>query len=237
MRERAGPRPLLSVLVPAFDERSTIEELIREVVRVPIPKEILVVDDGSTDGTREILERLARELPDLRLIAHEEKRGKGSAVRTAIPHLRGRITIIQDADLEYVPDDYPFLIAPILEGRTSVVYGSRPLHPDNRYPLDLFRIGSWVVTQAANLLYRCRLTDEPTGYKVFRTELLASIRLRCRGFEFCPEVTAKVRKRGERILEVPIRYRRRTVADGKKIRARDAIVALWTLVRYRIGAD
>lgn len=225
--------PALSVLMPVYNERATVAEILRRVRAVPLPLEVVVVDDGSTDGTREILAALAVEDPSLRVIFHERNQGKGAAIRTAIGQARGEICIVQDADLEYDPGDYPALIAPIQAGRARVVYGSRPRHPENHYPLDLFRLGSLMLTLTANLLYFCWITDEPTGYKVFCTDLLRSIPLRCTGFEFCPEVTAKVRKRGCRIQEVPIRYHKRSVAEGKKIRFRDACIGLWTLIKYR----
>jgi dolichol-phosphate mannosyltransferase len=232
-RASESDSPLLSVLIPAYNEAATVDELIRRVQAVSVAKEIIVVDDGSTDGTREILAGLAAGDPSLRLILHDRNRGKGAAIRSAIEQARGTICIIQDADLEYDPADYPALIAPILEGQTQVVYGSRPRHPENHYPLDLFRLGSFVLTMATNILYGCWITDEPTCYKVFRTDLLQSIPLKCEGFEFCPEVTAKVRKRGCRIVEIPIRYHKRGVAEGKKIRFRDARIGLWTLIKYR----
>ncbi len=219
--------------MPVYNERATVAEILRRVRAVPLPLEVVVVDDGSTDGTREILAGLAAEDPAVRVIFHERNQGKGAAIRTAIRHARGEICIVQDADLEYDPGDYPTLIAPIREGRTQVVYGSRPLHPENHYPLDRFRLGSLALTLAANFLYFCWITDEPTCYKVFQTGLLQSIPLRCTGFEFCPEITAKVRKRGCRIVEVPIRYHKRSVAEGKKIRFRDACIGLWTLIKYR----
>ena len=224
---------LLSVLMPVYNERATIAEILRRVRAVPLDLEIVAVDDGSTDGTREILTELAAGDPTLKLVLHEKNAGKGAAMRTAIAHASGTICIVQDADLEYDPQDYPALIQPILEGQTKVVYGSRPLCRENHYPFDLFRMGSLVLTLAANVLFLCRLTDEPTCYKVFETGLLKSLPLRCQGFEFCPEVTAKVRKRGERILEVPIRYHKRAVSEGKKIRAKDALIGLWTLIKYR----
>jgi len=225
--------PLLSVLMPVFNEKDTIREILERVKASPVDKEIILVDDGSTDGTREILEDLAREDPSLKVVYRDRNRGKGAAIRKAIEHARGEICIIQDADLEYDPGDYPALIKPILEGKTNVVYGSRPLCRENHYPLDLFRVGSFLLTWLANILYFCHITDEPTCYKVFRTDLLKSLPLRCEGFEFCPEVTAKVRKRGERILEVPIRYHKRSVAEGKKIRWTDAVTGAWTLIKYR----
>jgi len=226
-------RPLLSVLMPVYNEKDTIREILERVKASPVDKEIILVDDGSTDGTREILAELAREDPELKVIFQDRNRGKGAAVRKAVEHAAGEICIVQDADLEYDPQDYPALVRPILEGRANVVYGSRPLCRENHYPLDIFRVGSFLLTWLANILYFCRLTDEPTCYKVFRTDLLKSLPLKCEGFEFCPEVTAKVRKRGERILEVPIRYRKRSVAEGKKIRWTDAVVGAWTLLKYR----
>jgi glycosyltransferase involved in cell wall biosynthesis len=231
--EPADDRPTLSVLVPAFNEKATLEEALARVKASPVDKEIIVVDDGSSDGTREVLRRLAAEADEIEVAFHERNTGKGAAIRTAIDLARGRIAIVQDADLEYDPQDYPALIAPILAGETKVVYGSRPKCPENDYPLDLFRLGSYLMTAAASLLYTCRLSDEPTCYKVFDMDLLKSIDLRCTGFEFCPEVTAKVRKKGERIVEIPIRYYKRSVEEGKKIKARDLFVGLWTLLKYR----
>ena len=169
----------------------------------------------------------------IRSICLPQNQGKGAATRAGIAAARGSICLIQDADLEYDPRDYPALIAPIQDGLTRVVYGSRVLHPENEYPFDLFRVGSFVVTQSTNLLYGSRLTDEPTCYKVFTTEFLQSLPLTCTGFEFCPEVTAWALKRGEQIIEVPIRYQKRTVEEGKKIRWQDGVVALWTLARLR----
>lgn len=229
-------KPLLSVLVPAFNEVRTIERCLERVEAVELDKEIIVVDDGSTDGTRALLTRLAEARDPSRFTVIEQARnlGKGAALRTAIARARGEICLVQDADLEYDPGDYPRLVAPILSGETSVVYGSRRLEPANHYPLDLYLVGSMALTALANALYGCRLTDEPTCYKVFRTELLQSLPLQCEGFEFCPEVTARVRRRGERIVEVPVHYEKRSVAEGKKIRWHDALVGAWTLVRCRM---
>ncbi len=225
--------PLLSVLIPVYNEKETIREILDRVKASPVDKEIILVDDGSTDGTREILEELARDDPSLRVFFSDRNHGKGAAIRKAIEHARGEICIVQDADLEYDPKDYPALIQPILDGKTNVVYGSRPLRKENHYPLDLFRVGSLLLTWLTNILYFCHITDEPTCYKVFRTDLLKSIPLKCEGFEFCPEVTAKVRKRGEKILEVPIHYNKRSVEEGKKIRWTDALTGAWTLIKYR----
>ena len=225
--------PTLSVLIPAYNEKETIEEIVRRVQAVPIDKEIIVVDDGSKDGTREILQRLAAASPDVRVVMQPQNMGKGAAIRTAIEHARGRICIIQDADLEYDPNDYPALVQPILDGKTAVVYGSRPKHKANHYPFDIYRVASFLLTLQTNVLFFCWITDEPTCYKVFRSDVLKALPLRCDGFEFCPEVTAKVRKRGHRIVEVPIRYQKRTVEEGKKIKWKDAFVGAWTLLKYR----
>jgi glycosyltransferase involved in cell wall biosynthesis len=227
--------PVLSVLMAVYNERDTVAEILRRVSAVPIAMEIIIVDDGSTDGTREVLTALAEDNPKIRLILAESNAGKGAALRRAIPLARGRISIIQDADLEYNPNDYPALIEPILSGETRVVYGSRVLHPERNYPLDRFRIGSFALTMTANVLYFARLTDEPTCYKVFETDLLQSIPLTCMGFEFCPEVTAKVLRRGERIVEVPIRYDKRSVEAGKKVNWKDGVIGLWTLLKYRFS--
>jgi len=202
------------------------------VLDVPVDKEVVVVDDGSRDGTREVLRDLASRLP-IRAFFHERNRGKGGAIRTALAEARGEIVIIQDADLEYDPAEYPRLIEPIVKGETNVVYGSRYLRPDNPLPLTHFKIAVLLLNSMANLLYGLRLTDEATCYKVFRASLLRSLPLRCERFEFCPEVTARVAKRGEKIVEIPIRYRYRTKAEGKKIGWSDGFEAIWTLLRYR----
>jgi glycosyltransferase involved in cell wall biosynthesis len=194
----------------------------------------VVVDDGSRDGTRDVLADLAQRLP-IRVILHERNRGKGAAIRTALAEARGEIVIIQDADLEYDPADYPKLIEPIVRGEVNVVYGSRYLGHDNPLPLTHFKVAVLLLNAMANVLYGTRLTDEATCYKVFRASLIRSIPLRCERFEFCPEVTAKVSKRGERILEIPIRYHYRTKAEGKKIGWRDGFEAIWTLLRYRVS--
>jgi dolichol-phosphate mannosyltransferase len=229
---RPTPSPLLSVLIPVYQERATLETLLGRVLAVPLDMEVVVVDDGSRDGTREVLQELAGRLP-IRALYHPRNRGKGAAIRTALAEARGRIVIIQDADLEYDPAEYPKLIEPILKGETNVVYGSRYLAHNNVLPMTRFKIGVLALNLLANLLYGTRLTDEATCYKVFRTDLLKSLPLRCERFEFCPEVTARVAKRRERILEVPITYHYRTRAQGKKIGWRDAFEAAFTLLRYR----
>lgn len=223
----------LSVLIPAYNERATIEELLRTVLTERIVSQVVIVDDGSTDGTREFLEGVTETDDRVQVILHAHNLGKGAAIRTALQHATEDISIIQDADLEYSPSDYAAVIQPIQDGRCRVVYGSRVLCRDNEYPIDSFRVGSFVVTSMANLLYGCRLTDEPTCYKAFETALLKSLPLEATGFELCPELTAWVCKQGESILEVPIHYTKRTVAEGKKIRWQDGVIALWTLLRLR----
>jgi glycosyltransferase involved in cell wall biosynthesis len=226
--------PLLSVLVPVYNEPRTLETLLQRVLAVPIDKEVLVVDDGSSDGTSEVLRDLASRLP-IRAFYHDRNRGKGRAIRTALAEARGEIVIIQDADLEYDPEDYPRLVEPIVRGETNVVYGSRYLTGENDLPFTHYKVAVLALNGLANLLYGTRLTDEATCYKVFRRELLLSLPLRCERFEFCPEVTARVAKRGERIVELPISYHYRTRAQGKKIGWRDGLEAFATLIRYRFG--
>lgn len=229
-------RPLLSVLMPVFNEARTVEACLRRVEAVDLDLELIVVDDGSTDGTREILQGYAanRDPRKVRVVLNPENRGKGFALRTAIPLARGEISIIQDADLEYDPAEYAKVIEPIRSGAAQVSYGSRKAgRKAAGERKDLFLLGAWVLTELANVIYGCRLTDEATCYKAFRTELLQSIPLRCTGFEFCPEVTAKVCKRQQRIAEVNIGYAQRTVAEGKKINWKDGVVGVWTLLKYR----
>jgi len=224
--------PRLSVLIPVFNEKATVHEILERVLRLPLDLEVVVVDDGSTDGSREVLQEFVD--PRVRVHFHEKNQGKGMALRTAMAHARGEILAVQDADLEYRPEELVDLVKPIVEGRASVVYGSRCLNPDNDVKWDRFRFGSWVLTKLTNLLYGARLTDEPTCYKLFHRDAVKDLKLRCTGFEFCPEITAKVLKRGHEILELPISYRGRTVAEGKKINWKDGVIGIWTLLRYRI---
>jgi len=227
----------LSIVIPCYNEKATVEALLQAVERVDlgdIQKEILCIDDGSTDGTREILQRLASE-GRCKALLHERNRGKGSALRTGFAHVTGDIIIIQDADLEYDPEDYPSLIASIVKGHERVVYGSRERHDDNRTHSGWsFYAGGLLLTWLTNLLYRSHLTDEPTCYKVFDASLLQSIPLTCKRFEFCPEVTAKILKRGIAIHEIPISYHPRKAGEGKKIGLRDGLQAIWTLLWYRL---
>jgi dolichol-phosphate mannosyltransferase len=227
--ERNAPRKTrISVVMPVYNERETIEEALRRVEAVDLDLEIVAVDDCSTDGTRELLR--ARE--GIRLVEHAQNQGKGAAIRTGLDHVTGEIVIIQDADLEYYPEDYPALIAPIVAGKTRVVYGSRFLRgrPEMRFAN---YVCNRLLAVTTNLMFGARITDEATCYKVFDAALLRSIPLTCRRFEFCPEVTAKVLRQGERILEVPIRYTARSFDAGKKIRWWDGVEALWTLIKFR----
>ena len=223
--------PLLSVVMPVYNERQTIEEIIDRVLAVPLRTELIVVDDGSKDGTREKLQELAAS-GRFRLILQPKNRGKGSALRRGFEEVKGDLVVIQDADLEYSPEEFPELIALICQGRADVVFGSRFL---GRHRVFLFThyLGNVFLTFVANLLYNTMLTDMETCYKVMRTEVLKSFRLKSDGFGIEPEMTAKVFKRGYRVYEVPITYDGRGYDEGKKITWRDGVVALWVLVKYR----
>lgn len=222
---------LLSVLIPAYNEVHNIQNILNKIGEVNIPKEIIIVDDGSTDGTRELLNTLKSDT--IKVIFHEKNQGKGGAIRTAIEHSTGDIIIIQDADLEYDPQDYYKLIPVIESGKEKVVYGSRFLNKQNKHSYFSFFLGGQVVTWITNILYFQSLTDEPTCYKVFDAKLLKSIKLNCTGFEFCPEVTAKIAKLGYKIPEVPISYYPRSISEGKKINWKDGVEAIWVLFKYR----
>jgi glycosyltransferase involved in cell wall biosynthesis len=227
---------MLSVIVPVYNEVETLAQVIRRVLAVELEgfdREIIVVDDGSTDGTDQLLERLQAQWPgSVRVYYHRRNRGKGAAVQTALQHVRGEIVVTQDADLEYDPRDYPRLLALFCDPAVQVVYGSRNLRKNPRSYWSFYwggRLVSWV----ANLLYGAELTDEATGYKLVRTDLLRSLNLRADGFDFCPEVTGKLLRRGIRIHEVPISYQPRSLEEGKKINWRDGLKAIWTLVKHR----
>ena len=224
----------LSILMPVYNERETLREILGQVRAVELPgveKEIIVVDDGSTDGSRDILAKEARA-GDLRVLYHDRNLGKGAAVRTAIDHASGDLLLIQDADLEYDPRDYPKLIQPIMEGRVAVVYGSRFLGP-RKAMLFWNMLGNKLLTLTTNILFNAILSDMETCYKCFRADIVKGIPLHARRFEFEPEITAKVLKRGHRIFEVPISYYGREYYEGKKISWRDAPIAFWTLIKYR----
>ncbi len=222
----------LSVIVPVFDERNTVVEIVRRMraVDLPVDLEIVIVDDGSTDGTRDVLRQLGDST--VRVITHEANRGKGAAIRSGLSHVHGDLVLVQDADLEYDPEDWPKLLAPILRGKARVVYGSR-FTGERRNMLFLHWVGNRFLSLITNVLYNTTLSDMETCYKLFDRELLDSITLRAQRFEFEPEVTAKILRRGIRIYEVPISYTGREFDEGKKITWRDGFIALWTLVKYR----
>lgn len=226
--------PLLTVIVPVYNEGQTIDELLRRVLAAAYQKEVIVVDDGSTDGTAKALEAWSGR-PGVRLLAHATNQGKGAAIRTALAHARGRFTVIQDADLECDPDDYPVLVEPLLSGEAEVVYGSRYLRRQDRarHRWSVLRWGVSLLNTCVRLLYGVRVTDEATCYKVLPTAVLRKMDLHCRRFEFCPEVTAKVCRLGLKIHEVPVRYFPRAAGAGKKLRCRDGLQAVLTLWKYR----
>ncbi len=229
--------PLLSVIVPVFNEERTVVALLRRVHDGPYPhpqKEVIVVDDGSTDGTPTILAGWA-DREGVLALRHPVNRGKGAAVRTGLARARGRIVIVQDADLEYCPGDYPLLVEKLRRGEARVVYGSRYLVPDAALRWDRFRVAVALLNGLVRVLYGQRLTDEATCYKAFLAELLPALDLQAERFELCAELTAKFCRLGIPIVEVPISYRPRTAAEGKKIGWRDAWQTFWALLRWRFA--
>jgi len=222
---------MLSVIIPIYNEKDTLIGILEKVKSVPIEKEIIIVDDGSEDGTRDLLNSFKSE-KGMKIVFQEKNKGKGSAIQTGLQYVMGEVIIIQDADLEYNPQDYMKLVPPVESGKADVVYGSRILG-NNKRSYDRYYWGGRLVTFFANLLYGLNLTDAYTCYKVFKKEILDSIHLSSKGFEFCAEVTAKVSRLGYRIVEVPISYHPRSFKEGKKIKWKDGVIALWTLSRYR----
>lgn len=220
--------------MPVYNEESTIQEILRRVQAVGLAEEIVVVDDGSTDGTRALLEQFDGNCPPVRVILHARNQGKGAAVSTAIRHATGDVLIIQDADLEYDPREYPTLLQPIQEGLADVVYGSRFLGGPRRPAMFWHMVANKLLTLVTNVLYNNILTDMETGYKVFRRQVVEDMPIHARRFDFEPEFTAKVLKRKVRIFEVPISFNPRDYNEGKKIKLRDAFEALWTLLKYRL---
>jgi glycosyltransferase involved in cell wall biosynthesis len=239
---RLMPRPLLpdlvaekvrlSVVIPVYNEQGTILEILRRVREVNLPKEIILVDDFSTDGTREILRNLAPD-DSLKVIFHERNQGKGAALRTGFGAVTGDIVIVQDADLEYDPAEYPALIQPIVANKADVVFGSRFLSAPHRVLLFWHSVGNKVLTTLSNMFTDLNLTDMETCYKVFRSEILERIKLREDRFGFEPEFTAKVARARFRIYEVPISYSGRDYSEGKKITWKDGIAAIYLILKYR----
>lgn len=223
---------LLSIIIPVYNEQSTIAEVIERVkaVELPIEKEIIVIDDGSTDGTVDVLTLSGQNLATTYLTPVNI--GKGAAVRTGLTFAKGDLILIQDADLELDPAEYRELLQPILDGQTSVVYGSRFIRK-NPVP-KIRRFANRVLTLATNILFRTKLTDMGTAYKVFTRDVAASLNLAANRFEIDPEITAQIALRGYTIMEVPISYRPRTKFEGKKIRWTDGVTAVWTLIKYRV---
>jgi glycosyltransferase involved in cell wall biosynthesis len=222
----------LSVIIPVYNEVKTIQEIIKRVQATGLADEILAIDDGSTDGSRDILANIDKE-GNIKVIYHDHNQGKGKAVRTGIENASGDLILIQDADLEYDPREYPNLLRPIQEGIADVVYGSRFLGAGRRPVLFWNMVANKILTLVTNILYNNILTDMETGYKLFRRQIVEKMTLHARGFEFEPEFTAKILKRKVRIYEIPITFNPRDYSEGKKIKMRDAFIAMWTLIKYR----
>ncbi|MFH1894705.1 MAG: glycosyltransferase family 2 protein [Patescibacteria group bacterium] len=227
---------ILSIITPVYNEKDTISEILKKIEAVNLDdisfkKEIIIIDDGSMDGTRDILNSLEGKY---KIIYHSKNQGKGAAIQTGLKYASGDFVIIQDADLEYDPEDYKKLLECALKNNAEVVYGSRLLNPKNRYSHLAFYLGGLFITWLTKILYRLDITDESTGYKLFRAGVIKSINLKSKGFGFCPEVTAKITKRGVKIYETPINYFPRHQKEGKKIKWKDGIEAAWLLIKYRL---
>jgi glycosyltransferase involved in cell wall biosynthesis len=222
----------LSVIIPVYNEEGNIKEILKRVRATKLAHEIVVVDDGSQDGTRDILKELDGK-NKVRVILQEKNQGKGAAVVTGMNAAKGDVLLIQDADLEYDPRDYPVLLQPIQEGLADVVYGSRFLGAPHRVAMFWHQVANQLLTLMTNVLYNSILTDMETGYKVFKSNVIEGLNIRSKRFNFEPEFTAKVLKRNYRIYEVPITFNPRDYSDGKKIKLQDAFEAVWALLRYR----
>jgi glycosyltransferase involved in cell wall biosynthesis len=224
----------LSIVIPAYNEAATVARIVAKLRRVPLELEIVAVDDGSTDGTREILRSLHEEgLVDV-LVVQERNQGKGAAVRAGFRHATGKVAVIQDADLEYDPEDLPFLVDPIRRGLADAVFGSRFLGGPHRVLYFWHRVGNGLLTLLSNMFTNLNLTDMETGYKAVRLDLLRSLPLRARRFGIEPELTARLAQAGARIYEIPIRYYGRTYAEGKKVGWRDGVAAIWHISRANL---
>jgi len=222
----------LSIVIPIYNERETLETLIAKVNAVDYDKEILLIDDFSSDGTREVLKKYENK-EDFQVLYHDHNQGKGAALRTGFSNVNGDIIIIQDADLEYNPADYGTLIEPILDGRADVVYGSRFLGGPHRVLFFWHSIGNMVLTTFSNMLTNINLTDMETGYKVFTKRVNDTLTFKCDRFGFEPEFTAKVAKNNFRIYEVPISYNGRDYSEGKKITWKDGVAAIWYIIKFK----
>ena len=224
----------LSVVMPVYNEEGTIEEILSRVRETPFEKEIIVIDDGSTDGTRKLLDRIKQDKPEVRVIHHDRNRGKGACLRTAFRFLTGDVIVIQDADLEYDPQEYPLLLEPILSGKADVVYGSRFLGGPHRVHLFWHYMGNALLTLLTNVVCNLNLTDMETGYKAFRKEVLQKITIKSNRFGFEPEFAVKVAKNRFRVYETPISYSGRDYSQGKKITWQDGILAIFVILRFRL---
>src|SRR5690348_209994 len=245
--------PLVSIVIPVYNERATIDEILRRVLDTQVRKEVIIVDDCSTDGTRQILETMAArqangenfapahdggdpiELRDLHFFFQTPNQGKGAALRQGFSRATGEIVVVQDADLEYDPRDYPVLLEPIIDGRADVVYGSRFLSGPQRVHYFWHYVANRMLTLLSDIFTNLKLTDMETCYKVFRREVLRGIKIKSNRFGFEPEITAKIAKHNWRIYEVPITYAGRTYEEGKKITWKDGVQALWCIIRFRLG--
>ncbi|HEY9074062.1 MAG TPA: glycosyltransferase family 2 protein [Desulfobaccales bacterium] len=224
----------LSIIIPVYNEKDTLEEIFRLVKLTPYDKEIIAVDDASTDGSRDILRRLAEEYEDVKVFYHDRNQGKGAALRTGFAQVSGDVVIIQDADLEYRPDDYPSLLEPIQQDVADVVYGSRMVGGRPHRVLFFWHyMGNRCVTTLSNIFTNLNLSDMEVGYKVFKAKVIKGMQIKCDRFGVEPELTAKIARGGWRVYEVPIQYHGRDYAHGKKITWRDGIAAIFHIIRYR----
>ena len=225
----------ISIIIPAFNEEKTLNEVVQRVYGVdlgPIEKEVIISNDGSSDGTRDVMVNLVKEFPNLKTYSSPTNLGKGAAVRLGMAISTGEVIILQDADLELNPAEYPNLLQPFLENKADIVYGSRFILKTANIPKRT-RLSNWILTLFTNFLFGCHLTDMETGYKAFKRDLVKGLRLRCVRFDFEPEITAKFVMAGYKINEIPVNYKPRTVTEGKKIAWRDGVEALYTMLRCR----